>query len=331
MLIAQKPITLTAYNDETLFRSWLNINKTQLSALYGTELRRYGLHIVTKTYTTPGCSINAWIVKDKEVNISMKVKASMLGELDGDLDWTETLTDKDWSHYSSKEKDDTIVVFFDGTDVPSREWWWQGLKSKGKIRKPDPSKESRCGSPPPRTCPQTPLRRPSSLRSPKDTTRDLPSSDEKDLQLEDLWGSPTPFHKPSAPVSRSASRGRLSIPRRPDTLTRSVSTPKRLSRYLDYEQRTPARDVPSRDVPARDVPAVHFSPHPSVRISAPDPPELGDPVGGQRLSRASTATSTSSVRRREPRVYEQEAGQQGLAPRSALQRKPAPPALRHSN
>lgn len=244
----------------------------------------------------------------------------MLGELDGDLDWTETLSDKDWSHYSSKEKDDTVVVFFDGIEVPSREWWWQSLKPKRKFHKPDTSKESKCGSPPPCIHSQTPLRRPSSLRSPKDTTRDLPSS-EKDLQLEDLWGSLTPFRKPSSPLQRIPSRGRHSLPRRPDTLTRSVSTPKRLSRYLDYEQRTPARDVP----------AVHFSPHPSVRISAPDPPELGEPVGGQRLSRASTATSMSSVRRREPRAYEQEAGRQGLAPRSALQRKPAPPALRHSN
>lgn len=239
----------------------------------------------------------------------MKAKASMLGELGGDLDWTEKLTDKDWSHYTGKDKGNTVVVFFDGIEIPTWEWWWQGLK--GSVERADASKQSRCGSPPFRAHGTT--RRQSSLRSPKDMTGDPPLDDEKGLQLEDLWGSLTPLHRSSPPISQSLSRGRPPSPKRPDSLARSVSTPRRLSRYLDYEQRSPTRDSH----------AVHFSPHPSIRISAPDPPN-------QRLSIASTATSTSSVRRQEPRATDIETGSHALAPESALQKRPAKPTLRRT-
>jgi len=244
----------------------------------------------------------------------MKAKASMLGELGelgGDLDWTERLTDKDWSHYTGKEKGDTVVVFFDGIEIPAWEWWWEGLKRR--VGRADGGMESRCGSPPIR--PQGATRRQSSLRSPKDMTGDQPSeNNEKGLQLEDLWGSLTPLHKPSPPISRSVSRGRHPSPKRPESLTGSVATPRRLTRYLDYDQRSPARDSH----------AVHFSPHPSVRISAPDPLNRG-------LSAASTATSSSSVRRHEPRTTDTENGQSVSVPKSALQRPIAPTSLRHSN
>lgn len=239
----------------------------------------------------------------------MKAKASMLGELGGDLDWTEKLTDKDWSHYTGKEKGDTVVVFFDGIEIPAWEWWWEGMK--GSVDRADAGQKSRCGSPPFRA--QGSRRRQSSLRIPMDISRDPASDDEKGLQLEDLWGSLTPLHRSSPPIGPSVSRGRQSSPKRPESLTRSVSTPRRLSRYLDYEQRSPARDSH----------AVHFSPHPSIRISAPDPPYT-------RLSTASTATSASSVRWQEPRATDIDTGAQALTPRSALQRRPAPPSLRRT-
>ena len=78
VLIAQKPITLTSYNDETLFQSWLSANRALLSSLHGPQLRRHGLRIVTRTYTAPACSINAWEDKDKEANMSVKAKANMV-------------------------------------------------------------------------------------------------------------------------------------------------------------------------------------------------------------------------------------------------------------
>ena len=56
--------------------------------------------VVTVTFSAPGCSINAWQHKDKEALISAKAKASMVGDYGAELDWTDKIMDKDWSHYS---------------------------------------------------------------------------------------------------------------------------------------------------------------------------------------------------------------------------------------
>ena len=81
ILIAQTPVTLTSFNDETLFRHWINENYSMLALLHGVELSRYGLWLVTRTYTTPKASINAWVSKDKDALISVKAKADMMGDL----------------------------------------------------------------------------------------------------------------------------------------------------------------------------------------------------------------------------------------------------------
>ena len=104
---------------------------------HGRELKKYGLWIVTATYTARECSVNAWLDKDKEATVSVKLKAAMLGELGDDVDWTDKLTDKDWSHYCGtqygKEYDKSdgpsVVLFYDGVEIKPYEWWLQGIKS----------------------------------------------------------------------------------------------------------------------------------------------------------------------------------------------------------
>lgn len=128
VLMTLRPITLTAYNDERLFVDWLDNNRPLLFNTYGTELRKYGLWIVTRTYSAPGCSINAWQDNSKQNTISMKAKASMLGELaDGEVSWKDKMTDKDWSHYKAKQGDG-LVVFMDGIEVPKSNWWIEGVR-----------------------------------------------------------------------------------------------------------------------------------------------------------------------------------------------------------
>ena len=46
VLMTQRPITLTAYNDERLFLDWLEKNKPTLLEQYGQQLRKYGMWIV---------------------------------------------------------------------------------------------------------------------------------------------------------------------------------------------------------------------------------------------------------------------------------------------
>ena len=110
VLIARNPVKVTAYNDEYLFKEWIAENKAQLYSKFGHQLKKYGLWIVTVTYTAPGCSINAWMDKDKDALLSAKAKAAMVGDLGAELDWTDKITDKDWCHYTAKPYRDAIDV-----------------------------------------------------------------------------------------------------------------------------------------------------------------------------------------------------------------------------
>jgi len=100
VLIARNPVTVTALNDECFFKDWVESNKPFLYSQSGRELKKYGMWVVTVTYTAPGCSINAWFNKDKEALLSAKAKASMVGDYGAELDWTDQITDRDWCHYS---------------------------------------------------------------------------------------------------------------------------------------------------------------------------------------------------------------------------------------
>lgn len=93
---------VTVYNDQCLFKEWIDDNKARLYDMFGNQLKKHGLWIVTITYTAPGCSINAWMHKDKNVVLSAKAKAAMVGDLSAELQWTDKITDKDWCHYSAK-------------------------------------------------------------------------------------------------------------------------------------------------------------------------------------------------------------------------------------
>ena len=146
VLICAKPITQTAYNDETLLRSWVTQNTKRLSERHGPQIRRYGLILVTTTYRAPRCSINAWRDKDKEALMSAKVKAQMLGDDGITLDYTDQLTDKDWTQYLEGPKKDGVVVFFDGFEYAPWDWWWEGVKlslgSGGPVNKREKEKEA---------------------------------------------------------------------------------------------------------------------------------------------------------------------------------------------
>ena len=126
--MCKNPITQTAYNDETLLRSWVTNNAKQLSQRHGPQIRRYGLILVTTTYRASRASINAWRDKDKEALMSAKVKAHMLGDDGLKLDYTDQLTDKDWTNYTEGPNKGGVVVFFDGFEYSPWDWWWEGVK-----------------------------------------------------------------------------------------------------------------------------------------------------------------------------------------------------------
>lgn len=66
--------------------------------------------------------------KDKEAVVSAKVKAQMLGDDGVTLDYTDLLTDKDWTLYAEGPNKDGVVMFFDGFEYAPWDWWWEGVK-----------------------------------------------------------------------------------------------------------------------------------------------------------------------------------------------------------
>ena len=292
MLITQKPITLTSFNDESLFQSWLSANRAALSSSHGPQLRRHGLRLVTRTYVCPSCTIKAWEDKNKEANMSGKAKANMMGELGGELDWTDRLTDKDWSYYTGKEKGDTVVVFFDGIEVPAREWWLEGIKTS--IGKTSVSKAERIPS---SSSTQSRERRSIPVRPSRYSATDE-TLDERSLFTGDLWGSDTPLRIHSPLSDRSASRGRQVRCEKADS-SRSVSTP---SRHLTYDEKAT------------------FPGHRSKAAYDPN----------RRLSMGSTATSDSRANSRAQSlsVSSGETSRRPTRCRSELRRKAGSPSLR---
>ena len=253
VLIAQKPVTLTSYNDETLFRHWIRTNHAKLAQLHGVELSRYGLWLVTRTYTTPRASINAWEDKDKDASMSVKVKANMMGDLAGDVDWSEKSSDKDWAHYSSPQG---VVAFFDGIHVPSFQWWMDGVKARigldvGLIRRqisPNRAGLTAQGSwrPPQNVTPEKQTapgaddawakQSPVTPQSQEEQQEKVLAEENTEPTAEDVWGSWSPL-RPTTPVqARSLSRGRAgssSLRSSP----RNTSTPTTSSKYIGIERR----------------------------------------------------------------------------------------------
>ena len=247
--------------------------------------------------------------------MSVKVKAHMLGDLGGELDWTERVTDKDWSHYYGQNKGDTVVVFFDGIEVPASTWWWEGLR--GKLGKGDIGRRRNelIGS-----SPQSWEQRDSRARSPEDTTRDQ-HVEEKGLLTDDLWGSSTPLRRASPVHTPSTSRGRQPSSNRERGLSRSMSTPKRLSKYLDNDRKS-ASSKPriGHVLPGPETDNKHLPPRPRTRFAEPEPQH-------QRFSTASTATSSSSARMWKTTVIDTEISPPASVLRSSLQKKTAPHSL----
>ena len=329
VLMAKKPITLTSYNDETLFNAWLRANRARLSLLHGHQLRRYGLWLVTRTYSTPMASITAWDAKDKDAVMSLKAKANMMGEFGGDLEWTEKGTDKDWSHYSGKSQNDTVVVFFDGINEPAYKWWWENVKVSAAVgqfkrrqmevslHRAQSNKLKADAALGPTKIERTPTDHPVEEQHYRD-------EEEQHLLDADLWGSSTPLRNASPSNGRSVSRGRYMTPKRTESTTRTVSMPRRLSRYLESENKRPATD--------------------QVDWAAGSPaPEPGLPAGnlqaaeesGQRFSVASTATASSDPRH-VPRPAPSKTANGDVSPptpksKSELHRKAASPSLRQSS
>ena len=227
--------------------------------------------------------------------MSVKLKANMMGELGDALDWTDRLTDQDWSHYSGKDKGDTVVVFFDGIEIPAWEWWLEGLRTS--MGKGMPAKETSAST----SSNTKNVGHPRNMVRAHSYSATDESVGESPLLSEDLWGSDTPLRTYSSISSRSSPREREKQFEEVESLS-SVSTPTRLSNHLAYDEKPTPRTQRSKAAP----------------------------VLNQRLSMTSTVTSDSSASSRPQNrgINSYETNSPPTRHRSELRRKTGSPSLR---
>lgn len=92
------------------------------------ELERYGLWVITETYSTSACMIQTWTGKTREITLDLKANAMMAGEF-GPL--FETSRDRQGSSVNFHRHGDyggRIVVFCDGLRYSFKRW--KGVKHK---------------------------------------------------------------------------------------------------------------------------------------------------------------------------------------------------------
>ena len=237
---------------------------------------------MTRTYTAPKVSINAWVDKDKDASMGIKAKANMMGDLEGTIDWSERSSDKDWAHYSSEVG---VVAFFDGIHIPAWQWYYNGVKAR--IRKNlglakeqetpnraglgphgswkpsrhhgDPRKSSAPGADD-AWSEQSPLspwfQRKRTLPVVKEQEKapepemeqeggeeeEKEEEKEDEPSLEDVWGSSSPMRAVSPLSTRSGSRGRPQSVNLQSPL-RNSSTPPKLSINLYNNGHSPQSDA----------------------------------------------------------------------------------------
>ena len=241
--------------------------------------------------------------------MSVKAKANMMGDLGGNLEWTEKGSDKDWSHYFGNNIGETVVVFFDGVEVPGYKWWWENVKVK--VAGPDASRQ---GSP---NRGQSAERR---NEATPEQARLMPNQkqppEEYGLLTEDLWGAQTPLRRGSMlneRNERSLSRGRRTHSRKSESPARDMSTPTRLSKYLAYEPENSTA-----------------SPTAGATAATPNGKPIATPPPTQRFSTASTATPSSNTAR-ERGASEIEGSAPVPVSKSAVQKETSSPPVSYLN
>jgi len=103
VLITASPVHRAAFYYESPFKRWV---KSNVDALHRSprhaEIKKYGLSIVTDTYSTKKCSLTAWADKSRKVTIGFKVNAQGLIDVGIDGGWYVGTAAGGWNHYEGK-------------------------------------------------------------------------------------------------------------------------------------------------------------------------------------------------------------------------------------
>jgi hypothetical protein len=103
VLVTAPPIHFDRFYNESPFKTWFNENvKALLSGFYAAELKKYGLFVITQTYSTEQCCLISWSSSSQEVSLGFDVEAPGILTLGPHTSWSSGSNANGWNHYKAK-------------------------------------------------------------------------------------------------------------------------------------------------------------------------------------------------------------------------------------
>lgn len=133
VLMCDSSVVAEGYDYRNPFKVWLKMNAKKLLVKYP-DLKKYGVCVVTWTYSSTNIHINAWDNPGNEVVLGFKAGMSGLGSLGPELSWLRGKSSSGWSSWNDQKR----VVFFTGVKVDftlfgvwtREEKGWRGAEDK---------------------------------------------------------------------------------------------------------------------------------------------------------------------------------------------------------
>lgn len=102
VLVTAPPVRLDRFYHESPFKAWFKENvKVLLSGSHAEEVKKYGLFIVTQTYSTAQCSLTSWTDSSQEVFFGFDVEAAGNLTLGPHMGWSSGNSAHGWNHYKA--------------------------------------------------------------------------------------------------------------------------------------------------------------------------------------------------------------------------------------
>jgi len=86
------------------------------------ELERYGLWVITETYSTAGCLIQTWTGKTREIKLDLKADAMMAGKLGPSFERSRDQNCDALSLYTNENYGSRVVAFCSGLRYAFKRW-----------------------------------------------------------------------------------------------------------------------------------------------------------------------------------------------------------------
>ncbi|KAF1831602.1 hypothetical protein BDW02DRAFT_44472 [Decorospora gaudefroyi] len=115
VMMTAKPVSHRAYYYESPFSRWVADNLDALTTgPRREEIKKYGLSIITDTYSSKKCILNAWQGQKKTVSIGLSVNPKGVIDMGLEGGWHIETAAGGWKEYTGKTPEEEVVVFCSG-------------------------------------------------------------------------------------------------------------------------------------------------------------------------------------------------------------------------